>query len=174
MREKEIPMGDEYSLANVCGDPIKIRDWVAAGLPSDTVSVDNGIITEFCSRWPLCIDPQIQANKWIKNTEKPNGLIVMKFSDHNLLKKFQNAISSGYPVLIEDVEERMEPSIDTILTKSISNVDGRRIIRVGDQNVDFHNQFKLYLTTKMPNPHYLPEVCIRVTLINFTVTFEGL
>ena len=30
------------------------------------------------------------------------------------------------------------------------------------------------MTTKMPNPHYLPEVCIKVTLINFTVTFKGL
>lgn len=30
------------------------------------------------------------------------------------------------------------------------------------------------MTTKMPNPHYLPEICIKVTIINFTVTFEGL
>ena len=30
------------------------------------------------------------------------------------------------------------------------------------------------MTTKMPNPHYIPEICIKVTLINFTVTFEGL
>ena len=30
------------------------------------------------------------------------------------------------------------------------------------------------MTTKLPNPHYLPEVCIKVTLINFSVTFRGL
>ena len=30
------------------------------------------------------------------------------------------------------------------------------------------------MTTKMPNPHYIPEICIKVTMINFTVTFEGL
>lgn len=30
------------------------------------------------------------------------------------------------------------------------------------------------MTTKMPNPHYLPEVCIKVTIINFTVTMLGL
>ena len=34
--------------------------------------------------------------------------------------------------------------------------------------------FKLFMTTKMPNPHYPPEVCIKVTLINFTVTSKGL
>ena len=30
------------------------------------------------------------------------------------------------------------------------------------------------MTTSMPNPHYIPEICIKVTLINFTVTFDGL
>ena len=30
------------------------------------------------------------------------------------------------------------------------------------------------MTTKMANPHYLPEVCIKVTIINFTVTKSGL
>ena len=30
------------------------------------------------------------------------------------------------------------------------------------------------MTTKMANPHYLPEVCIKVTIINFTVTLSGL
>lgn len=86
MKEKEIPMDDEFSLSAVAGDPIKIRDWNSNGLPSDTVSIDNGIITHLCSRWPLCIDPQLQANKWIKNMEKDNKLIVMKFSEPNLLK----------------------------------------------------------------------------------------
>lgn len=47
-------------------------------------------------------------------------------------------------------------------------------MRLGDQNIDYDDNFKFYMTTKMPNPHYLPEVCIKVTLINFTVTFRGL
>lgn len=34
--------------------------------------------------------------------------------------------------------------------------------------------YRLYLITSMSNPHYLPAVCIEVTVINFTVTFEGL
>jgi hypothetical protein len=34
--------------------------------------------------------------------------------------------------------------------------------------------FRLYMTTSMSNPHYLPAVYIQVNIINFTVTFEGL
>jgi dynein heavy chain len=47
-------------------------------------------------------------------------------------------------------------------------------IRLGDSNVDYDEHFKFFMTTKLPNPHYIPEICIKVTLINFTVTFDGL
>ena len=33
---------------------------------------------------------------------------------------------------------------------------------------------RLYLATSLSNPHFLPAICIQVTLINFTVTFDAL
>ena len=44
-----------------------IRRWQIAGLPKDTLSVENGVVVQYSRRWPLFIDPQGQANKWIKN-----------------------------------------------------------------------------------------------------------
>lgn len=66
----------KFSLASVLGDPVTIRSWLLAGLPNDAFSVDNGIIMTAARRWPLLIDPQGQANKWIKNLEKANRLQV--------------------------------------------------------------------------------------------------
>jgi len=51
---------------------------------------------------------------------------------------------------------------------------GRLLIRLGDSDVEYSKAFKFYMTTKLANPHYLPEVCIKVTIINFTVTKTGL
>jgi hypothetical protein len=51
---------------------------------------------------------------------------------------------------------------------------GRTLIKLGDTVVDYDPKFRLYLTTKLPNPHYLPETCIQIGLINFTVTSSGL
>ena len=48
------------------------------------------------------------------------------------------------------------------------------MIRLGDSDVEYNKAFKFYMTTKLANPHYLPEVCIKVTIINFTVTKTGL
>ncbi len=55
------------------------------------------------------------------------------------------------------------------------------MIRFADADIDFDSNFRLYITTKLPNPAYLPEVFIKVNyiykqvnIINFTVTFDGL
>jgi dynein heavy chain len=77
--------------------------------------------------------------------------------------------------MVEDVEETIDPAIDPILLKQQYKTEaGIMQIRIGESNIDYDEHFKFFMTTKMPNPHYIPEICIKVTLINFTVTFDGL
>ena len=45
---------------------------------------------------------------------------------------------------------------------------------MGDTDVDYSEDFKFYITSTLANPHYAPEVCIEVTIVDFTVTIEGL
>ena len=55
--------------------------------------------------------------------------------------------------------------IDSVLNKSISYNNGRYLIRFADSDLDFDYNFRLYITTKLPNPAYLPEIFIKVRLI---------
>ena len=99
----------------------------------------------------------------------------MKFGTLNFLREISAAVRNGRPTLVEDVEEYIDPAIDPILLKQAFKTEGGiRQMRLGDANIDYDDNFKFFMTTKMPNPHYLPEICIKVTLINFTVTFSGL
>ena len=66
LTKEKIPHSENCTLVGTLGDPVKIRNWQIAGLPRDTLSVDNGIIVQYSKRWPLFIDPQGQANKWIR------------------------------------------------------------------------------------------------------------
>lgn len=126
-------------------------------------------------RYALCIDPQQQANKWIRNMNKDNHLVILKFGTETFLREVTAAVRNGKPCLVQDVEENVDPAIDSVLLKQQFKTDsGIWQIRLGDANVDFDDNFDFFMTTKMPNPHYIPEICIKVTLINFTVTFEGL
>jgi dynein heavy chain len=45
-------------MAKVLGNDVKLRQWAVAGLPSDNLSIENGIIMFGSRRWPLMIDPQ--------------------------------------------------------------------------------------------------------------------
>ncbi len=56
------------------------------------VSFSNG------RRWPLMIDPQGQANKWVKNMEKANNLHLIKLSDADFVRTLENCIQFGTPV----------------------------------------------------------------------------
>lgn len=47
-------------------------------------------------------------------------------------------------------------------------------IRLGDSTIEYSDQFRFYITTKLRNPHYLPEVSVKVTLLNFMITPAGL
>jgi dynein heavy chain len=85
IEEKNLPRSAAFSLVGTLGEPVIIRAWNIAGLPSDSFSVENGIILSNSRRWPLMIDPQGQANKWIKNMEKPKNLHVNYFSIMNLV-----------------------------------------------------------------------------------------
>ena len=126
-------------------------------------------------RWGLCIDPQEQANKWLKNMFKQENLQILKFGPATLLRDITNAVRNGNPVMIQEIEEIIDPAIDPILLHQEFMADGGiKQIKLGDSIVDYDPLFKLYMTTKMPNPNYTPEVCIKVTLINFTVTQQGL
>lgn len=169
-----IPSGQNFDFITCLGDPYQLREWNIHGLPRDDVSLENGIIATQSSRWPLMIDPQEQANRWIRNMEKDNNLIISKMNDPQLVRILENAITNGKPVLLEEVEENLDPSINPVLAQSFYTQGTRVMMRFGDTDIEYDPNFKLYMTTKLSNPHYLPEVCIQVTLINFLVSMSGL
>jgi dynein heavy chain, axonemal len=172
--EKKIPNSGSFSLMGVLGDPVQIRNWGVQGLPSDAFSVENAIITQQTRRWPLYIDPQGQANKWIRAMGKENGIKILKFSEEKYLKFLEMAISQGNPVLIENVQEDLDPAIEPLLQKQIVKKGNTMTLKLGDSVIEYNKDFKFYMTTKLRNPHYLPEVSTKVTLINFMITYEGL
>ncbi len=174
LRGLSIPCADAFSLTTSLGEPVRIRDWNIAGLPTDTFSVENGIIVSNARRWPLCIDPQGQANKWVKNMEKATKLKVIKLSDGDFVRTLENSIQFGTPVLLENVGEELDPTLEPLLLKQTFKQGGVVCIRLGDSTIEYSKDFRFYITTKLPNPHYLPETAVKVTLLNFMITPAGL
>lgn len=80
---------------------------------------------------------------------------------------------------ILDVRIYLTPDILPKVNKPISKntcfyTTGSLVLKLGDAVIPYHEDFKFYVTTKLPNPHYTPEVSTKVTLVNFTLSPSGL
>ena len=166
------------TLTSVLGEPVVIRQWGLDGLPADAFSTENGIMaTQNSERWPLMIDPQRQANRWVRQTCKNDNLSVVKPNANDLLRSLESAIRFGAPVLIEDVPERgLDAVLDSVLLRQVSQGPGGQMcVQIGDSSdVPWDPNFRLFCTTRLANPHFLPEMCIKVSLLNFSITHRGL
>ncbi|KAL1139309.1 hypothetical protein AAG570_006295 [Ranatra chinensis] len=172
--EMELPCSLELKLGNFLATPTLIREWNILGLPSDAFSTENGIITNQATRWPLIIDPQAQAWKWIRNMEGPKGLKTVDFGVPDYMRIIEIAMQRGEPILLQNVSEVLDPSVIPILNKALVKKGNETYIKVGDKLVDYNEKFKFFITTKMSNPHFPPEILTKTTLVNFAIKEEGL
>ena len=127
----------------------------------DSFSTENGVIVTRGRRWALMIDPQGQANRWIKNMEG-GQLKVCDLLMPDFLRELENAIQFGFAYLMQDVLETLDPSLAPVLGKAVIKVGNREILKLGDKELDYDKNFKFYMTTKLQNPHYSPEISTKV------------
>lgn len=162
----------EYNdpLALICDDA-QIAAWNNEGLPSDRMSTENAVILMNSARWPLIIDPQLQGLKWIKQ-KYGDKLVVLRLTHRGYLDVIERAITNGDTLLIENIDESIDAVLDPLLGRLL--VKKGTCMKIGDREIDFNPNFRLILQTKLANPHYKPEMQAQTTLINFTVTRDGL
>jgi dynein heavy chain len=156
---------------------VTIQQWAVAGLPNDNLSIENGIIIDKARRWALMIDPQRQANKFIKNYGKAvneAGIDACKLSEPNMLKLLEIGIQFGKWMLLENIGEELEAALEPVLLQQKIKDGGGFVIRLGDKTVTYMDTFRFFMTTTLPNPHYSPETSVKVTLLNFAITPDGL
>jgi dynein heavy chain 1 len=144
-------------------------DWQSKSLPADTLACENAIMLRRFKRYPLLLDPSGQATAFLMNEYKERKLVVTSFLDGAFLKNLESALRFGQPLLIQDAEH-LDPIVNAVLNNELRKTGGRVLIRLGAQEIDFSPSFTLFLSTRDPSVEFSPDVCSRVTFVNFTMT----
>ena len=185
-----IPMSQRDPLRTLVGNA-RIAQWRNQQLPSDTKSTQNAAIAEFSQRWVLMVDPQLQGLRWVKQREEELRLSTRQNSGgaedqstrklhcirtgKGMMQVLERAISMGDTVIVEGLGEELDPVLTPVLERRLTkNKKGKWVLQLGGRDLEYHQGFRLILHTKLANPHYLPEVQAEATVVDFTVSMEGL
>ncbi|GBG28853.1 Dynein heavy chain 5, axonemal [Hondaea fermentalgiana] len=165
-----------FDLLGFLTDPVTIADFGAQGLPRDSLSVENGVLVMQSARHPLLVDPQGQALQWIRRREAAQlpafGTTTMqhpRFRD-----QLESCLAQGKSLVVTGIQSEVDPVLDPVLDKEIVSRGRAHYIVIADKAVDFDVSFALFLITSAPRAGFTPELQARTTVIDFTVTEEGL
>lgn len=173
LAEASITFKPELSLTEYLSTADDRLSWQSKSLPADNLTTENAIMLKRYDRYPLIIDPTGQATTFLLNEYKDRKITVTSFLDEAFLKVLESALRFGNPLLIQDVEH-LDPILNAVLNKEIRRTGGRVLIRLGNQDIDFSPSFTMFLSTRDPSVEFSPDICSRVTFVNFTMTRSSL
>ena len=173
LEEAGVHCKPDLSIVDYLCSPGERLEWIANELPADDLCTENAIMLRRFNRYPLVIDPAGQATAFLMKQHADKRITRTSFLDSSFMKHLETALRFGLALLVDDVES-IDPVLNPVLNKEIRKTGGRILIRLGDQDVDFSPSFMIFLATRDPAVHFTPDLCSRVTFVNFTVTPSGL
>ncbi|KAG5186150.1 dynein heavy chain [Tribonema minus] len=149
--------------------PAERLAWSGMGLPADALSVENAVILERFHRYPLVVDPSGQAADFLLARHAGRKIVRASFRDAGFMKTLASAVRFGTALLVQDVDA-VDPILNPLLNRELQRTGGRTLVRIGAEDVDFSPGFLLVLATRDACARFPPDLCSRVTLVNFTAT----
>ncbi|ROT63097.1 putative cytoplasmic dynein 2 heavy chain 1-like isoform X1 [Penaeus vannamei] len=122
---------------------------------------------------PFLIDPSSRATTWLSEHLKDRTVEITTQQDPKFATNLELAVRFGKTLIIQEVD-KVDPILFPLLRGDLISQGPRFVIELGDKTLDFNENFRLFLATRIPNPELPPNVMSILTTVNFTTTRAGL
>lgn len=173
VKHYHIPHDRDFGFSAFMVNESQVREWQMKELPTDNFSTENAVLIQKSDKWCTNIDPQNSANNFIKR-KCGKSLTIIDFKDKKYVTMIQQACSKGKTVLLEDIQEALDPTLNNIVSKNYITIGKKKKVMVGDLELDWNPKFQLYITTRIPNPVFDTIIVGSTTVVNFCVTEPAL
>ncbi|KAM7538000.1 hypothetical protein Aperf_G00000070110 [Anoplocephala perfoliata] len=151
--------------------------WKSQGLPSDSLSVENAAVILQSTLFPFIIGPSEKIITWLKVQLKDQQVEVTDQRSPNFVTVLELAIRFGKALIIQEIDQ-IGPIMFPLLRRDFTLRGSRETVRLGEKEVDYNDNFRLYMTTRQPSVSMgamRPECAASlVTVVNFQTTSAGL
>ena len=168
-----VPVRAALSFADTLSTADERAAWQNLGLRSDSLSIENAVMLQRCTRVPLLIDPSGRAVSFAQGLFAHAQPAITSFLDGGFAQVLERALRFGMPLIITDAEY-FDPILMPVLNAEKRRTGGRLLVRVGTSDVDWAPSFRLILATRYAGLVLAPHVFARVQVINFTITRKSL
>ena len=150
--------------------------WKAQGLPSDPLSMANALCVLNASQPPLIVDPTSKTADWLEahlRAADKGSVESVALHDERFANALELAVRFGKTLIVREAD-RVDPILYPILRRDLVRQGPRLAVQVGDRQVDFNEDFRLFLVTRSPAPSLPPDATHLVTRTDCNVTKGGL
>lgn len=127
----------------------------------------------------ILVDPQAQANAWIKEKYISQGdelgLLVLSQHNNKFARLLATAVRYGKSALVENVGQDIDRALLPFFNKEMieQGIDGPTITLGGVKTL-IHPNFKLYVTSELSKPRFSPDFTVHSNIINFALSQQSL
>ncbi|XP_037796301.1 LOW QUALITY PROTEIN: cytoplasmic dynein 2 heavy chain 1-like [Penaeus monodon] len=164
---------EDFDLRKFASTEREQLQWKSEGLPSDQLSIENALVILQSAMTPFLIDPSSRATTWLSEHLKNSTVEITTQQDPKFATNLELAVRFGKILIIQEVD-RVDPILFPLLRGDLISQGPRFVIELGDKTLDFNENFRLFLATRIPNPELPPNVMSILTTVNFTTTRAGL
>ena len=172
LKQNGVPMSETVDPLPILVTSSQCARMYGEGLPEDRISRKMAP-SLLLWRWLSLLIPKCRASSGSSRSRRRTAVPCL-LTQKNWIRAMRGGISDGMCVIIENLGEDIDATLDPVLSRAIYKKGSSLYIKFGGEEMNYDPAFSLYMQTRLDNPHYKPEIAAQCTLINFIATERGL